>query len=53
MSFDLILARDATKTLWKANMIKETRKKTKENISERTFRISFERVLIENKAIRL
>jgi hypothetical protein len=53
MNVDLILARDATKTLFKANMTKETRKKTKENINERAFRISFERVLIENEAIRL
>jgi hypothetical protein len=52
MSVDLILARDAIKVLFKANMIKETRKKTKKNIA-RTYRISFERVLIENEAIRL
>ncbi len=51
MSVDLILTRNATKMLFKTNMIKETRKKTKKN--ERTFRISFERVLIENEIIRL
>jgi hypothetical protein len=51
MSADLILARDATKVLFTTNMTRETRKKTKEN--ERTFRISFERVLIENEVIRL
>jgi hypothetical protein len=51
MSVDLILARDATKVLFKTNMTKKTRKKTKEN--EETFRISFERVLIENEVIRL
>ncbi len=34
-------------------MTKKTRKKTKENINARTFRISFERVLIKNEAIRL
>jgi hypothetical protein len=52
LNADLILARDATKTLFKANMTKETRKKTKENIA-REYRISFERVLIENETIRL
>ncbi len=51
MSADLILARNATKVLFKTNMTKETRKKTKEN--EETFRTSFERVLIENEVIRL
>jgi hypothetical protein len=51
MSVNLILARNATKVFFKTNMIKKTRKKTKEN--EKTFRISFERVLIENEVIRL
>jgi hypothetical protein len=51
MNVDLILTRDATKVLFKVNMTKKTRKKTKENIIE-TFRISFERVLIKNKVIR-
>jgi predicted glutamine amidotransferase len=53
LNADLILARDATKVLFKANMTKETRKKTKKNINARTYRTSFERVLIENEAIRL
>ncbi len=52
MTADLILARDATKVLFKTNMTREIRKKTKESIM-RAFRISFERVLIENEAIRL
>jgi hypothetical protein len=52
MIADLILTRDATKMLFKTNMTKETRKKTKESIIE-AFRISFERVLIENEVIRL
>ncbi len=52
MSADLILVRDVIKILFKANMIKEVRKKTKENIAK-TYRISFERVLIENETIRL
>jgi hypothetical protein len=52
MNVDLILARDATKVLFKANMTREARKKTKENIIE-AFRTLFERVLIENEAIRL
>jgi hypothetical protein len=52
MSADLILARDAIKVLFKANMTRKIRKKTKENIVE-AYRISFERVLIENEAIRL
>jgi hypothetical protein len=52
MNADLILARDSAKVLFKANMTKETRKRTKENLIER-YRISFERVLIENKATRL
>jgi hypothetical protein len=52
MNVDLILARDVIKVLFKANMTRKTRKKTKENIVE-AYRISFERVLIENEAIRL
>jgi hypothetical protein len=52
MTVDLILTRDAIKMLFKANMIKKTRKKTKENITS-AFRISFDRVLIENEIIRL
>jgi hypothetical protein len=53
MNVDLILTRDAAKVLFKANMTKKIRKKTKENIIERKYRISFERVLIENEIIRL
>jgi hypothetical protein len=53
MSADLILARDATKTLFKANMAREARKKTKENTSGGAFRTPFGRVLTENEAIRL
>jgi hypothetical protein len=53
MSADLILARDATKTLFKANMAREARKKTKENTSGEAFRTPFGRVLTENEAIRL
>jgi hypothetical protein len=53
MTADLILARDATKLLFKANMIRKTRKKIKKNIKEERFRTSFDRVLIENEAIRL
>jgi hypothetical protein len=52
MSVDLILARDVIKVLFKANMTREIRKKTKESIVE-TYKISFERVLIENEAIRI
>ncbi len=52
MNVDLILTRDAAKVLFKVNMIKKTRKKTKNNIT-REYRISFEQVLIENEAIRL
>ncbi len=52
MSVDLILARVVIKVLFKANMTKETRKKTKESIVE-AYKISFKRVLIENEAIRL
>jgi hypothetical protein len=52
MSVDLILARDVIKMLFKANMTKKTRKKMKESIAK-TYRTSFERVLIENEAIRL
>jgi hypothetical protein len=52
LSADLILARNATKMLFKANITKKTRKKIKANIIE-TFRTSFERVLIENEVIRL
>jgi hypothetical protein len=52
MNVDLILARDAAKVLFKVNMTREIRKKTKDNITK-NYRISFERVLIENKAIRL
>jgi hypothetical protein len=52
MSVDLILTRDVIKVLFKTNMIKKIRKKTKKNIVE-TYKISFERVLIENEAIRL
>ncbi len=52
MTTDLILARDAIKMLFKTNMIKEIRKKIKENITK-AFRILFERVLIENEVIRL
>jgi hypothetical protein len=53
LNADLILARDATKVFFKANMTRKTRKKTKKNINEREFRISFERVLTKNEAIRL
>ncbi len=53
MITDLILARDATKLLFKANMIRKTRKKIKKNIREEKFRTSFDRVLIENEVIRL
>ncbi len=53
MTADLILARDATKLLFKANMIRKTRKKIKKNIRKEKFRTSFDRVLIENEAIRL
>jgi uncharacterized transporter YbjL len=52
MNADLILIRDAIKVLFKANMTREARKKTKESIAK-TYRISFERVLTENEAIRL
>ncbi len=52
MTADLTLTRDAIKMLFKTNMIKKTRKRTKENIAK-TYRISFDRVLIENEAIRL
>jgi hypothetical protein len=52
MTADLILARDAIKMLFKVCMIKEARKKTKENITN-AFRTSFDRVLIENEVIRL
>ncbi len=38
MSVDLILARNAAKMLFKANMIKKIRKKTKENINEENFK---------------
>ncbi len=52
MTVDLTLTRDAIKMLFKTNMIKETRKKTKKSIA-RTYRITFDRVLIENKVIHL
>jgi hypothetical protein len=52
MNADLILTRDSAKVLFKVNMIKKIRKRTKENLIER-YRISFERVLIENEITRL
>ncbi len=52
MNADLILTRDSTKVFFKANMTREIRKRTKENLIEE-YRISFERVLIENEATRL
>jgi hypothetical protein len=52
MTADLILTRDVIKVLFKANMTKKTRKKTKNNIAK-TYRISFDRVLIENEVIGL
>jgi hypothetical protein len=53
MTADLILARDASKLLFKANMIRKTKKKIKKNIRKEKFRTSFDRVLIENEVIRL
>jgi hypothetical protein len=47
MSVDLILIRDVMKVLFKANMTKEARKKTKENIAK-AYQISFERVFVMN-----
>jgi hypothetical protein len=52
MNADLILARDSAKVLFKVNMTREIRKRTKENLVEE-YRTSFERVLIENEATRL
>jgi hypothetical protein len=52
MNADLILARDSAKVLFKANMAREARKRTKENLIG-GYRIPFERVLIENEATRL
>jgi hypothetical protein len=52
MTADLVSARDARKVLFKANMARKARKKTKENTTE-AFRTPFGRVLTENEAIRL
>jgi hypothetical protein len=52
MTADLVSARDARKVLFKANMAREARKKTKENTTE-AFRTRIGRVLTENEAIRL
>jgi hypothetical protein len=52
MTADLTLTRDAIKMLFKTNMTKRIRKKTKKNIAK-AYRISFDRVLIENEVIRL
>jgi adenine-specific DNA methylase len=51
LTADLVLARDATKSLVKANMARKARKKTKE--TGKTYRTPFGRVLTENEAIRL
>jgi hypothetical protein len=51
MIVDLILTRNVIKMLLKINMIRKIRKKTKENIAK-AYRISFDRVLIENETIR-
>ncbi len=52
MIVDLILTRDTTKLLFKINMIRKTRKKIKKNFKKEKFRLSFDRVLIENEVIR-